>query len=79
MEKIYPVKIKGYPISIEVTSFTPALKCNSEFPEFQFPDEPMDFDWSAVTDNKLLNELIEDFLFEYVNNELRNILEKKCT
>lgn len=78
MKGIYQIPIKNTLVDIEVTSFTPALKCNSEFPEFRFPDEPMEFEWKAVTNNDLLNDLIEDFLFHYVDAELYNILEKNC-
>lgn len=76
MKGIYKIKIKGYLISIEVTLFISVLKCNSEFPEFQFPDEPMDFEWKARTSNDLLNMIIEEDLFEHVNIELKKQLEK---
>lgn len=75
MKGIYKVKIKGYLVNIEVTWFKPALKCNQEHPEYRFEDEEMEFEWKARTDLKLLNLIIEEELFEYVNIELKKQLE----
>lgn len=75
MKGTYKVKIKGYLVNIEVTSFTPAYKCRNEHPEFRFPDEPMNFEWKAISDNELLNLILEEDLFEDVDNELRKQLK----
>lgn len=75
MEKTYAINIKGYPIAIEITWFRPAIKCNNEHPEFQFEDEDMEFEWKARTGNDLLNMIIEEDLFEYVDTELRKQLK----
>lgn len=76
MKGTYQIQIKGTSVDVEVTEFYPADKCNIEHPEFRYPDEPMDFEWEAKTGNELLNTIIEEDLFEYVNNELRKHLEK---
>jgi len=75
MKGTYEVKIKGYLVDIEVTWFIPALKCNQEHPEFRFENEEMEFEWEARTDNELLKLIIEEDLFEYVDNELRKQLK----
>ena len=71
----YKIKLKGYLVNIEVTWFKPALKCNNEHPEFRFEDEEIEFEWKARTDLKLLNLIIEEDLFEYVDTELKKQLE----
>jgi len=75
MKGSYQIQIKNTLVNIEVTEFYPAIKCNNEHPEFQFEDEEMEFEWKARTDNDLLNIIIEEDLFEYVNNELRKQLK----
>ena len=75
MKGTYQIQIKGTLVDIEVTEFFPAVKCNYEHPEFQFEDEPIEFEWEARTDNDLLNRIIEEDLFEYINLELKKQLE----
>ena len=76
LQWIYKVKIKGYLVNIEVTWFKPALKCNQEHPEFRFEDEEMEFEWKAVSDNELLNMILEEDFYTDIYNSLYKHLEK---
>jgi len=75
MKGTYQIQFKSIPIDIEVTSFTPALKCNSEFPEFRFPDEPMEFEWKARTGDDLLNMILEEDFYTDIYDSLYKHLE----
>ena len=72
---IYKIPIKGFQVDIEVTWFQPELKCSFENPEYKYLDENMEFDWVARTDNKLLNQILEEDLCDYIDIKLRKLLE----
>jgi hypothetical protein len=78
MKGIHQIKIKGISVDIEITDFQPFVKGNTDATfEFSYPSEPMGFEWRARTDNELLNLIIEEDLFEYVEDELRKQLNDK--
>ena len=79
MKGIYQIPIKNTLVDIEVTLFTPAYKCRNEHPEFRFPDEPMEFEWKAITDNELLNMILEEDFYIDIESSLCKHLEKLCT
>lgn len=72
---IYQIPIKNTLVDIEVTSYTPAYKCRNEHPEFRFPDEPMEFEWKAITDNELLNRILEEDFYIDIDSCLMKILD----
>ena len=76
MKGIYQIPIKNILVNIEVTWFKPAYKCRNEHPEFRFPDEPMELEWKAITDNELLNMILEEDFFTEIDNSLQKHLEK---
>jgi len=76
MKGIYQIPIKNTLVDIEVMSYTPAYKCRNEHPEFRFPDEPMTFEWKAVTNNELLNMILEEDFYIDIDNSLYKHLEK---
>jgi len=72
----YQIQIKGTSVDIEVTEFYPFVKGNTDAAfEFSYPDEEMEFEWESKTDNELLNLIIEENFFDYVNTELRKQLK----
>jgi hypothetical protein len=72
----YQIKIKGKSVDIEVTEFYPFVKGNIDATfEYSYPDDPMEFEWKARTSNELLNLIIEEDLFEYVDDELKKQLK----
>ena len=76
MKGIYQIPIKNTLVDIEVISYIPAYKCRNEHPEFRFPDEPMEFEWKAITDNELLNMILEEDFYTDIDNNLYKQLEK---
>ena len=76
MKGTYQIQIKGTSIDIEITEFYPAVKCKNEHPEFQYPDENMEFEYRVDSGNTLLDLLLTEDYYEAIHEQLKKQLEE---
>ena len=73
----YPIRIKRIPIDIEVIYFKPFVKgYYTGLPEDCYPDEPMEFEWKVDTGNQLLDKILMEDYYDYIETKVRRKLER---
>lgn len=76
MKGHYIIQVFGFDTTIEVTHFTPFIKGNYDgHPEYCYPDEEMEFEWSSRSGNQLLDYILENKFAESIDETLGKILK----